>query len=316
MPEPLTEHPAGRVRTWLAHHGFSIVASLGRLVQRPLASLLTITVMALALTLPAALGLALENLARLQGSVQASHDVTVFLAPGTPAAQVEALVARLRARADVQQVQRVSPGQALDHLRREPDFAAAIDALGEEAARAALPEVLHLMPRGDASTLVASVQALPGVERVQYDAVWQQRLQHWLALGTRLVQVLAVLLGLGAVLVVGNTVRLDIQARSEEISVLLMLGASEGFVRRPFLYLGLWYGLAAGALALALLRVIGILVQPPLDALAASYGSRFTLQGPALPDSLALLLVAILLGWLGALLAVGRHLRENRPMEE
>lgn len=84
MPEPLTEHPAGRVRTWLAHHGFSIVASLGRLVQRPLASLLTITVMALALTLPAALGLALENLARLQGSVQASHDVTVFLVPGTP----------------------------------------------------------------------------------------------------------------------------------------------------------------------------------------------------------------------------------------
>lgn len=306
---------AGRFRTWLAHHGFSLVASLGRLLRRPWSSLLTIAVMALALALPLALGLALQNLARLDDALQAAHEVNVFLAPGTANDQAAALARALRARPDVATVEVIPPTQALARMRARPELADAIDALGEEVARNALPVVLRLHARGDEHALAAAVQAMPGVERVQYDAVWRQRLQAWLGFGTRIAQVLAVLLGLGALLVVGNTVRLDIQSRHEEIAVLQLLGASDGFVRRPFLYLGLSYGLAAGALALAILAAVRVALEAPLAALAASYGGAFALQGLRWPDIVGVLAVAGLLGWLGAVLAVGHHLRQNRPLE-
>ena len=315
MSERTAGTHAGRFRTWLAHHGFSVMASLGRLLRRPWSSLLTIAVMALALALPLALGLALQNLARLDGAVQAAHEVTVFLPPGTGAGEAEALARTLRARADVATVETVSPTQALARMRERPDLAAAIDALGEDAARSALPAVLRVSARGDERALAAAVQAMPGVERVQYDAAWRQRLQAWLGFGIRIAQVLAVLLGLGALLVVGNTVRLDIQSRHEEIAVLQLLGASDGFVRRPFLYLGLWYGLAAGALALAILAAAGLALQAPLATLAAGYGSAFALQGLAWPEVAGVLAVAGLLGWLGAAAVAGHHLRQNRPVE-
>jgi cell division transport system permease protein len=133
--------------------------------------------------------------------------------------------------------------------------------------------------------------------------------------GGRVALVLATLLGLGALLVVGNTVRLDIQSRREEIGVLQHLGASDGFIRRPFLYLGAWYGLAAGALALGLLTAAWLALQAPLDALAASYGSRFALAGVGPREGVLVLLGATVLGWLGAGIVTGHYLRQTRPTE-
>lgn len=309
-------HPhASRLGMWLEHHGYSIVASLGRLLRKPWASLLTITVMALALALPLGLWVVLQNVQRLGGHVQAAREVTVFLTPGLDAAKAAALAQTLRARPDVAAVQRILPEQALAQLRQRDDLAAAIDALGPDAARAALPEALRVVPRTDERALVQALQALPEADHVQFDAQWRERLQAWLGLGIRVAQVLAVLLGLGAVLVVGNTVRLDIQARREEIGVLQLLGASDGFVRRPFLYLGAWYGLAAGALALAILAAAGLALQAPLAALAARYGSTFTLRGLDPPAAAAVLAGAGLLGWLGAGLVTGHYLRQTRPRE-
>ena len=140
-------------------------------------------------------------------------------------------------------------------------------------------------------------------------------MQAWLGFGARAVQVLAALLGLGALLVVGNTVRLDIQSRREEIGVLQLLGASDGFVRRPFLYLGAWYGLAAGALALGILTVAWLALQAPLATLAARYGSPFVLHGLDPLAAVAVLAGAGLLGWLGAGLVTGHYLRQTRPRE-
>src|SRR5690606_19295051 len=149
---------------------------------------------------------------------------------------------------------------------------------------------------------------------VQHDALWRERLAAWLGLGARLAWVVALLLGLGALLVVRNTVRLDIQGRAEEIAILQLLGATDRFVRRPFLYLGAWYGLFAGVLALALLVAAVLALRGPVAALAGSYGD----VAPPLPASLAagaaaLLALATLLGWLGAWLAAGHHLRQARP---
>ena len=306
---------ASKFGAWLDHHGYSIVASLGRMLRKPWATLLTIGVMAVALALPLGLWLVLDNMARLGGEVRESRDIAIFLKPEIDVAKAQAIGDSLRARSDVAKVELVTPQQALEQLRARPDLAAAIDALGTEAAQAALPSVLRVSPKGDELLLAESLKTLPEAERVQHDAIWRERLDAWLRFGGRAVLVLAVLLGLGALLVVGNTVRLDIQSRREEIGVLQLLGASDGFVRRPFLYLGAWYGLGAGALALGVLTAAWVALRQPLADLAAQYGSGFALRGLDPLPAACVLLGAGLLGWLGAGVVAGHYLRQTRPVE-
>jgi cell division transport system permease protein len=306
---------ASRFGAWMSHHGYSIVASLGRMLRKPWATLLTVGVMALALALPLGLWLVLGNMARLGGEVQASRNVDVFLKQDVDAAAATALAGTLRQRGDVAAVVLVTPDEALAQLRSRPDMAAAIDALGSDAARAALPSVLRVSPRGDERLLADALRALPQAERVQHDLAWRERLDAWLRFGARAALVLAALLGMGALLVVGNTVRLDIQSRREEIGVLQLLGASDGFVRRPFLYLGAWYGLAAGAVALGVLTLAWMGLRKPLADLAARYGSHFALRGLDPLQALLVLVAAAVLGWLGAGLVTGHYLRQTRPTE-
>ena len=313
MNEKVADVHASRFGAWVDHHGYSIVASLGRLLRKPWATLLTIGVMAIALALPLGLWVVLGNVSRLGGEVQASRDVAVFLKPAVAPAAAAALADTLRARGDVAGVEVVTPEAALAQLRAQPDIAAAIDVLGADAARAALPSVLRVVPRGDERLLADALRTLPEADRVQHDAVWRERLDALLRFGGRVVLVLAALLGLGALLVVGNTVRLDIQSRREEIGVLQLLGASDGFVRRPFLYLGAWYGLAAGGLALGVLTLAWMGLHAPLAELAARYGSDFALRGLDPLQAGGVLLGAGLLGWLGAGLVTGHYLRQTRP---
>ncbi|MGB3393961.1 MAG: permease-like cell division protein FtsX [Stenotrophomonas sp.] len=301
-----------RLGVWFAHHLHSVVFSLGRALRKPWATALTVAVMALALALPLGLSIALDNLKVFTGSVQQSRDISLFLKPAIDGATAQDLAASLRARGDVAEVLLRTPEQGLAELRQSAGLGEAIDALGENP----LPSLLIVTPTGDDDAALAkALEALPQADLVQHDALWRQRLDAWLGFGARLVQVLSLLLGLGAVLVVGNTVRLDIQARREEISVLQLLGASDGFIRRPFVYLGAWYGLGAGALALALVGACGLALRAPLAALSQSYGSPFALHGLDLLHSGLVLLGTVLLGWLGAWLVTGHFLRQTRPTE-
>jgi cell division transport system permease protein len=300
----------GRIGTWLDHHLYSFVASLGRVARRPWSTLLTIGVMAIALALPLGLWLVLGNVARFSGDVQRSREISVFLKTDIDAAQAQALARTLRARADIGAVQLRTPQQGLAELRAR-GLGEAIDAVGDNP----LPSVLVVTPRGDETLLAASLQRLPEADLVQHDALWRQRLDGWLRFGLRVALVLGALLGLGALLVVGNTVRLDIQSRREEIGVLQHLGATDGFIRRPFLYLGTWYGLASGVLAIGLLTVAAGALRAPLAELAASYGSRFMLQGLDPATAAAVVIGAAALGWVGAGLVAGHYLRQTRPTE-
>lgn len=307
--EPATP---SRLGVWFAHHLHSVVFSLGRALRKPWATALTVAVMALALALPLGLSIALDNLKVFAGSVQQSRDINLFLKPELDGATAQDLAASLRARADVANVLLRTPEEGLAELRQNAGLDEAIDALGENP----LPSLLIVTPAGaDDAALATALHALPQADLVQHDALWRQRLDAWLGFGARLVQVLSLLLGLGAVLVVGNTVRLDIQARREEIGVLQLLGASDGFIRRPFIYLGAWYGLGAGALALALIGACGLALRAPLAALSQSYGSPFVLHGLDALHSGFVLLGTVLLGWLGAWLVTGHFLRQTRPTE-
>ena len=313
MPEAPRNTPAragaSPVGTWVDHHGYSIVASLGRLFRRPWSTALTIGVMAVALALPLGLWLVLDNLGRLGGSIDASREISVFLDQDVDAARAEALAGELRGRADVGSVVHRTPDEGLAELRERGQFGDAIDTLDSNP----LPHVLILTPGGDEMRLADALRGLPEAELVQHDAQWRERLDGWLRFGGRVVWVLAALLGVGALLVVGNTVRLDIQSRREELGVLQLLGATDGFIRRPFLYLGAWYGLTAGAVALGLLGVAGMALEAPLAELAASYGAGFSLRGFGPGGLLAVLGGATALGWIGAGVVTGHFLRQTRP---
>jgi cell division transport system permease protein len=302
---------ASPLAAWAGHHAFSLVAGLGRIASRPFGALLTISVMALALALPLGLWQVLANVERFAGNVQASREISVFLKPAIDVTRASALVETLRARGDVARATLKTPEQGLRELRERSALADAIAAAGDNP----LPSVAVVVPRGDETLLAESLRTLPEADLVQHDAQWRQRLDGWLRFGSRVAWVLAALFGLGALLVVGNTVRLDIQSRREEIGVLQLLGASDGFIRRPFLYLGAWYGLVAGALAIALLSAAALALQPPIAELAASYGSRFRLQGFAPLHALAVVAGSLALGWMGAGLVTGHFLRQTRPTE-
>jgi len=151
------------------------------------------------------------------------------------------------------------------------------------------------------------------VDLVQYDAMWRQRLDAILAFTARLTLVLAILLALAALLVVGNTVRLDVQGRAEEIGVVQLLGASNAFVRRPFLYTGLCYGSMSGLLALLLVGAVEFALAAPLHGLLRSYDDRFSVHGLHSTQAIGLVVASAALGWIGAWLATSRHLALARP---
>jgi cell division transport system permease protein len=295
---------------WFDHHLYSFVASHGRVARRPWATVLKVGVMAVALALPLGLWLVLGNVERFAGNVQQARAISVFLKPAIDVAHAQSLVQTLRGRGDIDKVELHTPQQGLEELRAG-GLGEAIDAVGDNP----LPSLLVVTPKGDEALLASSLQQLPEADLVQHDAVWRQRLDGWLRFGGRVALVLAALLGLGALLVVGNTVRLDIQSRREEIGVQQLLGATDGFIRRPFLYLGAWYGLAAGAFAIGLLTLAAIALRAPLAELASSYGSRFMLTGFDLPTALVVILGAAVLGWFGAGIVTGHYLRQTRPTE-
>lgn len=301
-----------RLAAWREAHLFSLLSSLGRLVDRPFASLSTAAVMGLALALPFALYVAVKNLEQLGASLGEVGEIALFLDREAGLDGGAALAARLATRADIARTELRSPEDGLAELASLPGFAEAAAALDENP----LPPVLLVLPvEGlsalDEEVLLQALTAESGVDLVQFDAEWRRRLDALVAAARRAVQVLALVLGLGALLVVGNTVRLDIQGRADEISIVQLMGATDAFVRRPFLYGGLWYGLAAAVLALLVVLLAQFALAGPVERLSASYGATYMLWGPGLRECIALLLLSVLLGLGGAWLATSRHLARS-----
>lgn len=302
---------------WLERHAQTFVASLGRLVRAPFGTALTLGVIGIALALPASLEVLVVNARTLSNGWQGALDLTIYLKPGLPDHDARQLTERLGTRRDVASVRFVSAAEGLQEFRQWSGLGGALDALHDNP----LPAAIVVRPRisegaGDAAAVSALADALhaePGVDQVQLDTDWVRRFTAILDGLRRATTLLALALGTAVLLVIGNTIRMDIDARRAEIEVTKLVGGSDGFVRRPFLYGGVWYGLGGALVACVLVEGLVFALAGPVGRIASAYGSAFHLAGLGGHDALLLLAAGTGLGWIGAFASATRHLRDIEP---
>ena len=291
------------------------MGALGRLARAPLATILTLLVIGLALALPAALGLLVTNAEVATGGFSQAVDMSVYLKSGETVQQAQRLAHRVRTMPGVAKVTVISAAQGLRDFRKYSGFGAALDALTSNP----LPNVLRIVPRPEASSaadlerLRRDIGAWPEVQVVQLDAQWVLRFNAMLGVLRRLVLTAAVLFGAGVLAVIGNTIRREILNRHAEIEVTKLVGGSNAFVRRPFLYTGMLYGLGGALLAWMILEAVVIGLTGPVARLAQLYGSAFIPTGLAARQCGVLFGGGVVLGWLGAWISAHHHLRRIEP---
>jgi cell division transport system permease protein len=298
---------------WIEAHRSSLADSVRRLGKQPIGSFFTCLVMAIALSLPMGLSLLLNNVERLGGSWQRAAQISLYLQLDASANEGQGLVTQIKQLPGVADAEYISREQALNEFQQQSGLGEALKELPENP----LPGVVLVTPQQvDKAALEAlrtRLAELPKVQQAQLDLVWVERLAAILKLGDRFVFGLTVLLVGALLLVIGNTIRLHIENRRVEIEVIKLVGGTDSYVRRPFLYMGALYGLGAGVLSWGVLAFGLDWLNEAVVKLAGLYGSNFSLGGVPAADGLSLLLGAVLLGYIGAWIAVARHLRELAP---
>lgn len=292
-------------------HGMAFRQALRRLAGKPLSTLLSALVVAIALTLPALSYVLIDNLASLANGVTGKPEISVFLKKEVTTEKAQAMENRLRADKRITAIRFIDRETALKQLAARGGFADVTGALGENP----LPDAFILEPGGEDPKVFEAIRtsliAMPEVLHVQLDSAWVERLHAAVELGRWVALLLASLLGTALVIVTFNTIRLQILTQRHEITVSLLLGATRNYVRRPFLYFGFLQGLLGGVLAWAMVQGLVLLIAPRVQALARAYNIVVDLAGPSVWQGLALLAFAALLGWLGAGLSVRRHLHDG-----
>ncbi len=305
---------AGPVTSWFLLHVSTCVGALGRLARQPFASLLTVLVIAVTLALPASMHLVIKNAQLISNNWEHALDFSVYLKSNVALNDAKQLASLIEQRADVAHVTLISAQEALDEFKSASGFGTALDHLKNNP----LPHTLVVRPsvaNTEQSMILLHEELgnLPESDLVQIDTEWVQRFHAILDILRRAIAIGAGLLGVAIVVIIGNTIRLDIQNRREEIEVTKLIGASNAFVRRPFLYSGLWYGLGGGLLALALVGYGLYALEDPVRRLAGLYNSGFTVLDLDLAESLVIVGIGILLGLAGSWLAAARHMRRIEP---
>ena len=301
---------------WVTGHGRAAVSSLGHLMGRPVATVVTVLAIAVALSLPFVLYILLDNAHRAMGGFDRKAQITVFLQRDLDDAQAASVASDLRKWEAVQEVQVVTRAEALAEYQQITGLDD-VEAMFE--GRNPLPALVIITPRDavtDRAALLAlreRVSARAEVDSVELDLLWVDRLAAIIEALRRIVEVLFVMLALGILLIVGNTIRLGIESQREEIAIMRLFGATNAFIRRPYLYIGLWHGLIAGGVACLLAAAAIRLAAGPVERLVALYSSDFELVGLE-PWSAGMAIGAGgLLGLAGAWVAVSRELAEGSP---
>lgn len=302
-----------RWRAYWLNHRQATLFSLQKLAHTPVASGLTILVIAIAFALPTSLYVLLDNLGSASTNWNKGASISLYLHHQIGDQQARQLATELTQRAEIARVSFLSKEQALAEFSNMLGATESLAAMPENP----LPAVLIVEPKAASDhtvheQLATTLQKLEQVEFAEFDQQWVERLSAILELLQRGIGVLAGLLALAVLIVVGNTIRLDILNRQAEIKVVQLVGGTDAYIRRPFLYGGTWMGLLAAGLAWILVGITVWLMGEPSRRLAGLYEASFNVAGLGLSDGLRLLLLGALLGWLGSWLSVGRQLRQLR----
>jgi len=289
--------------------------SLGQLSRHPASLLMTAAVIGIALALPTGLHVLLQNAQQISGGWDGAAQISLFMKQSVSDTQARTLARELRQRKDIANVSYISRKQALEEFRQQSGFGDALKALKKNP----LPSVLIIQPAlanrqpQQTAALLEELRQNSQVDLAQLDMQWVKRLYAIMDIIRRGVLVLAVLLALAVLLVVGNTIRLAIQNRRDEIVVMKLIGGTDAFIRRPFLYTGFWYGFFGAMLALLMVYISLLLLRGPVEKLTALYHNNFELTMLEGSTMLVLLVTGVMLGLVGSWLAVGRHLRDIEP---
>tara|TARA_R110002072_G_scaffold269868_3_gene429659 strand:- start:214439 stop:215398 length:960 start_codon:yes stop_codon:yes gene_type:complete len=314
-----TDQPKGAQRqrstsqklfAWFASHLDCAIDALRRMLAQPVGTLMTLAVIGIALLLPSLLYVAGKNLAQFGDSLTETSQITLFLAENVTDDDIEALEAQLPYFSTIRSVQHITPEQAAAEFAQWSGLGDIISSLETNP----LPESFVIQPidtsLATAQQLERSLRNLPGVESVQMDQAWMARLDSFISVVERLVLALVVILAMAVLFITGNSIRTIIASREAEIRVMTLIGATRGFITRPFLYMGLWFGLFGGMTAWLTLQLLLLILQGPASSFLAFYGDQYRFAGMDLPAVAALLAGSSLLGWLGAKLSVSRHLAQ------
>lgn len=295
------------MKAWLEHNLHSLGLAIQSLKAQPFASLFSVLVIGIALSLPAGLYIALVNLDRMAGGVQTRPELSLFLKPSLDEERGRQVARRLAERADVAKARFVTREEGLKRMR-EAGLADLTAGLTENPLPDAIVVTAAQTAPEDMDRLATELRSLPEVDRLIVDADWARRLSALLGFGHELVILLAGLLGVALAAITGNTIRLQIYAAREEIEVSRLIGATDRFIRRPFLYFGTLQGLLGGLAGWTIVSGGLLVLESALDRLAVAWGSQLALQGLGLIDSVVMLASTALLGFLGAFLAVNHSL--------
>jgi cell division transport system permease protein len=277
--------------------------------------MMTIAVIAIALALPVGMYIALTNIGQLSSGWDGSTQISLFLHTSVTEDDAQKLMQRLEKHKNIKKIELIDKETGLEQFKEISGFGDALKYLDSNP----LPIVLVIHPKTQTdepdrtTALVEELGKNPLVELAQLDVQWVKRLYTFLEIANRGILVISSMLAIAVLLVIGNTIRLDIQNRREEIEVSKLIGASDAFIRRPFLYTGLWYGIFGGVVAWFITLISLFLMEDPIHKLALLYHSEFRLSGLGFSNTLILILISCLLGLTGSWLAVSRHLKEIEP---
>jgi len=282
----------------------------------PFSTSLTVFVIAVSLVLPLGFYVAVKNVERLSNSIETNYQISLFLKPQITLRRAEAVAAELKKDPHVLAVKLVSKKQALKEFQLYSGFGEALDMLDENP----LPHVIEIQPKqvtasssDKLTALVQNFQRHPTVDIAQLDMKWVSRLNAILVVAQRGVLLLSLLLGLAVVLTIGNTIRLELQRRREEIVILKLVGGTNSFVRRPFLYSGFWYGFLGGVIAWLIVTIVVGILTSPMNTLAGLYESELGLLSLSFGDAILFIFFSSLLGWFGAWIVLVYQLRRLNP---
>ncbi len=308
---------SSRFKEFFIRHLQVFFYSLGLLSRTPFSTLLTAAALGIALALPAGLYVILDHAKQLSGDFDSINQISLFIKKGVSEKSISKLQKKLSTYPEIAQVKHINREDALKEFQENSGFGDALKALKDNPLPHLLivyPSLTHNEPE-QINQLLLDLKKLPDVDLVQLDIQWLQRLYAIINIAQRGILIIGSLLALAVLLIIGNTIRLAIENRRNEIVVMKLIGATDSFIRRPFLYTGFWYGLFGSLIAILLVNFSLMIISNPLAHLSSLYNNNklFSLGLMGISSSLTLLLSGCILGLLGARMAVGKHLKEIEP---